>query len=62
MLAAMKTDRSSIGIEIDSTYCQLAMKRLQRESADFFREVQVQLIEAQNSAALAEGFICNRAA
>ncbi len=36
MLAAMKCDRNSIGIEIDSEYCRMAAKRLKRENENLF--------------------------
>jgi modification methylase len=36
MLAAMKADRNSIGVEIDPKYCQLALNRLEKEGRSFF--------------------------
>ena len=36
MIAAMRTDRSSIGIEIDPEYCRLAARFLKTETASFF--------------------------
>jgi DNA modification methylase len=36
MLAAMKTGRSSIGIEIDPAYCRMAAKTLRTESTNLF--------------------------
>ena len=36
MLAAMKADRNSIGIEIDPQYCADAMQRLEKYSNDLF--------------------------
>ena len=44
MLAAMKCERSSIGIEIDSEYCKMAMKRLATESNDMFRQSSIEFI------------------
>lgn len=41
MLAAMKANRNSIGVEIVSEYCQLALKRLEREGRSFFDEVEI---------------------
>jgi len=35
MLASMKNNRNSIGIEIDSEYCQMALKRLSKETSLF---------------------------
>lgn len=45
MLAAMKCERSSIGIEIDPDYCEMAVKRLERESSDFFRQSHFEFID-----------------
>lgn len=36
MIASMKCDRNSIGIEIDSEYCRMAAKRLERENKNLF--------------------------
>lgn len=36
MVAAMKSGRNSIGIEIDREYCRMAGARLKKEQADFF--------------------------
>lgn len=36
MIAAMKCDRNSIGIEIDSEYCRMAAKRLKKENQNLF--------------------------
>ncbi len=36
MVAAMKTNRSSIGIEIDSEYCKMTMERLKLNSPSLF--------------------------
>lgn len=38
MLAAMKADRNSIGIEIDPEYCQMTLKRLEREGRTLFNQ------------------------
>lgn len=45
MLAAMKCERSSIGVEIDPDYCELAMNRLTRESSDFFRQSHLEFVQ-----------------
>lgn len=42
MLAAMKTNRNSIGVEIDPEYCQMALGRLQREGRTLYPEVQIE--------------------
>lgn len=36
MIAAMKCDRNSIGIEIDSEYCRMAARRLKKENQNLF--------------------------
>lgn len=36
MLAAMKCERNSIGVEIDSKYCRMATNRLKKEHVDMF--------------------------
>jgi len=41
MLAAIKANRNSIGIEIDPDYCQMAVKRLQQEGRTFFNQVEI---------------------
>jgi DNA modification methylase len=41
MLAAMKTNRNSIGIEIDPAYCQMAMKRIQQEGQTLFNRIEL---------------------
>jgi len=41
MLAAMKANRNSIGIEIDPDYCQIALKRFQREGRTLFNQIEI---------------------
>jgi len=41
MLAAIKTNRNSIGIEIDPEYCQIALERLQLERGVLFNEMEI---------------------
>ncbi|MEW5995504.1 MAG: hypothetical protein AB1744_14065, partial [Candidatus Zixiibacteriota bacterium] len=41
MLAAIKCGRSSIGVEIDSGYCRLALDRLQSIERSLFSEATV---------------------
>jgi hypothetical protein len=36
MVAALRTDRNSIGVEIDPGYCRMAARYLKAETADFF--------------------------
>lgn len=46
MLAAMKANRNSIGVEIDPEYCKIAMKRLTNETSTFFNEAALEMIDA----------------
>ena len=41
MLAAMRTSRNSIGIEIDPEYCSMALKRLQEEGHTLFNKIEI---------------------
>jgi site-specific DNA-methyltransferase (adenine-specific) len=41
MLAAMRANRHSIGIEIDPEYCQIALKRFQREGRNLFNQIEI---------------------
>ena len=41
MLAAMRANRNSIGVEIDPEYCQSALGRLHREGPTLFDEVEI---------------------
>jgi len=47
MLAAMKTNRNSIGVEIDPEYCQIALKRLRREGPTLFDDIKLELLKAE---------------
>ncbi len=49
MLAAMKCDRNSIGIEIDSEYCQKAAKRLERENHSLFPNAHLDFSKSINT-------------
>ena len=53
MLAAMKSGRNSIGVEIDRHYCDMAMSRLERESRSFFANAE---LEMRTAAELADAF------
>jgi len=48
MLAAMKAHRNSIGVEIDSVYCKLIMKRLSREAQTLFEDSKVEFVKASD--------------
>lgn len=41
MLAAMKANRNSIGVEIDPEYCKMTLKRLQQEGQTFFSQIEI---------------------
>jgi len=45
LLAAAKTGRNSIGIEIDPAYCRMAWRRLERETRSLFGQATVTLEE-----------------
>jgi DNA modification methylase len=47
MLAAMKTNRNSIGVEIDPDYCQIALKKLCGEGKTLFNQVEIQFEEIE---------------
>jgi len=49
MLAAMKSGRNSIGIDIDRDYCRMAAGRLKREGHDLFSDVHLELKRQVNS-------------
>jgi modification methylase len=36
MVAALRTDRNSIGVEIDPEYCRMAARYLKAETTDLF--------------------------
>jgi modification methylase len=47
MVAALKTGRNSIGVEIDAEYCRLAAHRLRGETSDLFSQAQLLFQKAQ---------------
>ncbi len=47
MLAAMKADRNSVGVEIDSAYCEMARKRLEKEAHTLFGSMKFEFLERQ---------------
>jgi site-specific DNA-methyltransferase (adenine-specific) len=47
MLAAMKNNRSSIGVEIDPAYCLMALKRLQRDGRTLFNQTEIRFEKAE---------------
>ncbi len=44
MVAALKTGRNSVGIEIDPEYCKMAEERLRRENDDMFSSANLEFI------------------
>jgi site-specific DNA-methyltransferase (adenine-specific) len=48
MLAAMKADRNSVGVEIDPAYCEMAMRRLGQEAHTLFGSAQLRLAQASD--------------
>jgi modification methylase len=46
MLAAMKSGRNSIGIELDPEYCQLAAKRLQHETGFMYSTINLDFFKS----------------
>ncbi len=47
MLAAMKCERNSIGIEVDEEYCKMALERLYSEHKGLFGEARIEFIERE---------------
>ena len=45
MLAAVKANRNSIGVEIDPEYCQMALERLRIEGQTLFNEMELEFIK-----------------
>ncbi|HIE26641.1 TPA: site-specific DNA-methyltransferase [Candidatus Poribacteria bacterium] len=41
MLAAMRANRHSIGVEIDPEYCQMALNRFRREGRTLFNQIEI---------------------
>lgn len=48
MLAAIKSHRNSIGVEIDSHYCEMILHRLRKENHGLFNETEIKLVEADD--------------
>ncbi len=49
MMAAIKAGRNSIGVEIDPSYCDMAIDRLKRESRTLFSSVNIEAVRAIRS-------------
>lgn len=56
MLAAMKTNRNSIGVEIDTEYCQMILKRLQREGRTLFNEIEIKFEKMEELININDGY------
>jgi len=41
MVAALRADRHSIGLDIDAEYCRMAARRLQAEAANLFNNARL---------------------
>lgn len=58
MVAAIKAERNSVGIEIDPEYCRMAEERLRHENSDIFSSATLEFIypaqEIQSNVAVAE--------
>jgi len=50
VLASIKSDRNSIGVEIDPYYCKIALNRLQKETGNLFNKVEIKMVEANEIA------------
>lgn len=48
MLAAIKSDRNSIGVEIDPIYCEMAMKRLEKETRTLFSHIKLRMVTSSD--------------
>jgi modification methylase len=48
MIAAMKCDRNSIGVEIDSEYCRMATERIKKENQSLFPNTRLDFSESAN--------------
>ncbi len=46
MVAALRTGRNSIGIEIDPEYCRMAARYLKAETADLFMSAELRFEKA----------------
>lgn len=54
MIAAMKCDRNSIGVEIDSEYCRMAAERIRKENQGLFPNAHFDFSESVNMQAISD--------
>ncbi|MGQ9684275.1 MAG: DNA-methyltransferase [Anaerolineae bacterium] len=52
MLAAMRADRNSIGVDVDPVYCDMAFRRLLQESNTLFGSAHVEMLHAAKAEGL----------
>jgi DNA modification methylase len=45
LLASIKTNRNSIGVEIDPFYCKTALARLEQETSDLFKDIELKVVK-----------------
>jgi DNA modification methylase len=49
MVAAAKAGRNSVGVEIDPSYCEMALRRLASETKNLFSDVEVEMVRADET-------------
>jgi len=49
MVAAAKAGRNSIGVEVDPSYCEMAMRKLEKETRNLFSDVEVEMVKADQT-------------
>jgi DNA modification methylase len=54
MLAALKSHRNSIGVEIDSHYCKMILHRLQKETQALCDQTEIKLVDLDASGSSAD--------
>ena len=54
MLAAMRENRHSIGVEIDPEYCQMALNRFRREGRTLFNQIEIKFERMEELAVIHE--------
>ena len=49
MVAAMKTDRNSVGVEIDPSYCDMIAQRLKKEMGSLYTKAKFEMVRSNAS-------------